>query len=203
MPCAAAAVTTNSQAASKIRFGPNACQKAISNSRPGARPRTNRVMITRSRITSIIPCLFGLMDLESTFVAFISGPSSIADVPLEDTIKAADQLLQVDPMLLCKALFSQSMIRIPGFPVVRRTQRYRGEVRRLLPNASGPQGVGVGRFDKGRLAADSRTDYASQRPNPGQIIRASLRTLPRPGSPLAHRHSTFRRHAAPQRSTPP
>src|ERR1019366_5245411 len=54
MPRAAAAVTTRSQAASKIREGPSFCQNAISNSRPGARPRTSRLMITRSPIVSIM-----------------------------------------------------------------------------------------------------------------------------------------------------
>ncbi len=54
----AAAVTTRSQAASRIRLGPIACQKAMSNSRPGARPRSNRVMITRSRITLYYPMSF-------------------------------------------------------------------------------------------------------------------------------------------------
>ena len=54
MPRAAAAVTTRSQAASKIRVGPSFCQNAISNSRPGARPRTSRLMITRSPIVSIM-----------------------------------------------------------------------------------------------------------------------------------------------------
>src|ERR1039458_8122727 len=54
MPRAAAAVTTRSQAASKIRVGPSFCQNAISNSRPGARPRTSRLMITRSPIVFIM-----------------------------------------------------------------------------------------------------------------------------------------------------
>jgi hypothetical protein len=54
MPRTAAAVTTRSQAASKIRVGPAACQKAMSNSRPGGRPRTRRVMMTGSGIGSIV-----------------------------------------------------------------------------------------------------------------------------------------------------
>jgi len=73
MPLAAAAVTTRSQAASKIRLGPKACQKAISNSRPGARPRTNRVMITRSGTTLIIPWLHDLEDA-SVWCSLMSGP---------------------------------------------------------------------------------------------------------------------------------
>ena len=72
MPRAEAAVTTRSQAASKIRLGPKACQKAISNSRPGARPRTSRVMTTRSGISFIVPCPVRPKWGESDTVGFAS-----------------------------------------------------------------------------------------------------------------------------------
>ena len=53
MPRAAAAVTTKSQAAARILVGPSFCQNAMSNSRPGARPRTSLLMMTRSAIPSV------------------------------------------------------------------------------------------------------------------------------------------------------
>lgn len=50
MPLAEAAVTTRYQAASKIRLDPAACQNSTSKSRPGARPRVNLSIMTRSAI---------------------------------------------------------------------------------------------------------------------------------------------------------
>ena len=51
-----------------------------------------------------------------------------------------------------------------------------GEVRRLLPHSPGAQRVRVRRFDDGRSAAHAGTNKARKRPNPRQVIRASVRT---------------------------
>jgi len=99
-----------------------------------------------------------------------------------------------------KLLLAQHMVRIRILPVVRRAKGYSREVRGLLPDSSGTQDVVVGRFDNGRPAAHSRTDCASQRPNPSQIIRASVGTSPWLESFRANRHSPLRRQTSWRRS---
>ena len=124
------------------------------------------------------------------------------NLPPMQVIEGRHELGQIELMFLGKARLSEAMIGIPGFPVVPGTKGYSREVRRLLSRSLGAQRVRVGRFDKDRLAAHFRTDYASQRPNPGQVIRASVRTPTRPGSPRAKLHSSFRRQTPRQRHTP-
>jgi hypothetical protein len=109
----------------------------------------------------------------------------------ESTPRSKHALLQVEPMSLRKFLLAQAMVRIQILPVMSGTHRDRREVRGLLPQSPGTQDVGMSRFDHGRTTADSRTDYASKRPNPCQILRASVRTLARSESLLANRYSLF------------
>jgi hypothetical protein len=63
----------------------------------------------------------------------------------------------------------------------------------FCPNPLGPKTFVWAASIDGRPAAHSRTDYASKRPNPSQILRASVRTSPRLEPLLANRHSPFRR----------
>jgi len=114
-------------------------------------------------------------------------PWSLAGLGRSDRVVAAMQMIedrhelgQIELVFLRKARLPESMIGIPRFPVVRGAKGYSREVRRLLPKPPEAQDVRVGRFDNSRPAADSRTDHASKRPNPSQILRASFRTPPRP-----------------------
>jgi hypothetical protein len=123
-------------------------------------------------------------------------------VLLPESLQSKHEILQVKPMLARKPLLAQPMVRIRIVPVMPGAQRDGGEVRRLLPYPPGAQDVRVRSFDNGRSAAHSRTDCASQRPNPCQILQASVRTSPGLEPLLANRHSPFRRQAPRQRHTP-
>ena len=120
----------------------------------------------------------------------------------ESTLQSKHEILQVNPMFVRKPHFAQNVVGIQILPVMPRAQRNCGKVRRLLAQSPGAQCVRVGCFDHGRPAADSRTDCASQRPNPCQILQASVRTSPGLEPLLANRHSPFRRQAPRQRHTP-
>src|ERR1035438_6469554 len=98
----------------------------------------------------------------------------------ESTLKSKHEILQVNPMFVRKPHLAQNVVGIQILPVMRCTKRDRREVRGLLPQSPSAQGVGVGRFGHVRPAAQSRTDCAWKHPNPSQIIRASVRTSPRP-----------------------
>jgi hypothetical protein len=111
----------------------------------------------------------------------------------EATLQSKHEFLEVHCMPVQKTLLAQPMIRIRILPVMPATKRNSGEVGCFLPYSSCTQRVRVRRFDDGHAAVDSCTDHASKRSNPSQILRASVRTPPRPGSDLAHRHSPLRR----------
>ena len=106
----------------------------------------------------------------------------------EATLQSKHEFLEVHCMPVQKTLLAQPMIRIRILPVMPATKRNSGEVGCFLPYSSCTQRVRVRRFDDGHAAVDSCTDHASKRSNPSQILRASVRTPPRPGSDLAHRH---------------
>src|SRR5260370_36370564 len=107
MPLTAAAVRTRSHPFSKVRLGPSACQKAISNSRPGARPRTSRVMIRRSAMESIIrrsvpPWAFNnrpmqLLSLSATQQARLIRQREISSLELVQA--HLDQIRRVNPAI--------------------------------------------------------------------------------------------------------
>src|ERR1022692_3556007 len=120
----------------------------------------------------------------------------------ESTRQSKDEIFQVNPMLMQKLRLAQKMVRIQILPVMSRTQRDGREVRGLLPQSPGAQDIRVCRFDDGYAATHSRTHHASQRPNPCQILQASVRTSPGLEPLLANRHSPFRRQTARQRGTP-
>src|ERR1035438_5770660 len=108
----------------------------------------------------------------------------------------------MDLVGLCKPPFAQPMVVVLTGPVVPGAEWDGGEVRRLLPYSPGAQRVRVRRFDNGRSAAHAGTNKARKRPYPSQILRASVRTPPRPGSHLADRNDSFRRQTPRQRRTP-
>jgi hypothetical protein len=120
----------------------------------------------------------------------------------ESTLQSKHEILQVNPMFVRKPHFAQNVVGIQILPVMPRAQRNCGKVRRLLAHSPGAQDVRVGRFDNGRPAAHSGTDYAWKRPHPSQVIWASVRTSPQAESFLADRHCSFRRQATLQRRTP-
>ena len=101
-------------------------------------------------------------------------------VLLESTLQSKHEFFQADPMFVQKSLLAEPMVRIQIFPVMPRAKRDCRKVRRLLSQSPGSQDVRMRRFDNSRPAAHSRTDCASQRSNPSQILRASVRTPPRP-----------------------
>src|ERR1035438_5680126 len=87
------------------------------------------------------------------------------------------------------------MIRISRFPVMICAQRDGREVRGLLTYSPRTQSVRVGSFDRGSPTVHSRTDRASQRPDPSQILRASLRPPAWLGSFPENWNCSCRRHA--------
>src|ERR1039457_1624902 len=121
----------------------------------------------------------------------------------ESTLQSKHEILQVNPMFVRKPHLAQNVVGIQILPVMSRAERDRREVRGLLPQAPGAQSIRMRGLDNCRPAADSRTDYASQRPNPSQILRASLGTPPGLEPLLADRHSPFRSHPPLQWRTSP
>src|ERR1700733_4707122 len=113
----------------------------------------------------------------------------------ESTLQCKHQLVQVNLVFVRKSFLAHKMVRIQILPVMSCTKRDRREIRGLLPKSPSAQDVRVGRFDKGRLTAHSRTDCASKGADPSQILRASVGTSSGAGSPSANRYSPFRRRA--------
>ena len=120
----------------------------------------------------------------------------------ESTLQSKHEILQVNPMFVRKPHLAQNVVGIQILPVMSRAERDRREVRGLLPQAPGAQSIRMRGLDNCRPAAHSRTDRASKRPNPSQIIRASVGPPPRPESFAANRHLPFPRQAPRQRHTP-
>ena len=117
------------------------------------------------------------------------------------TVQSCDKLIQMDLVCEFESCFAETMVRIRILPVMPATKRNSGKVGGFLPHPPGAQDACVGGFDHGRPAAHSRTYGTLKRPNPSQILRASVRTPPRPKSFSANWHSPFRRQAALQRRT--
>ena len=120
----------------------------------------------------------------------------------ESTFQCQHETWQVNPMSVRKLFLAQKMVRIQILPMMPTAERDSREVRGLLPQSPGTQGVRVGRFDNGGPAAHSGADCAWKHSDPSQIVRASVRTPARPESFPANRHSPFRRQAPRQGRTP-
>jgi hypothetical protein len=112
------------------------------------------------------------------------------------TARVRFALLDAKTVFVRKPLLAQQMVRIQILAVMSRTKRDCREVRRLLAHSPGAQDVRVGSFDNVAPIAHSRTDCASQRPNPSQILQASVGTSSRLEPLLAERHSPFRKQTS-------
>jgi len=67
----------------------------------------------------------------------------------ESILQSQHELFQVNPTSPHKLRLAQKVVRIRVLPVMGRTKRDRGEIRRLLPQSPGAQSVCVGGFDHG------------------------------------------------------
>jgi hypothetical protein len=105
-------------------------------------------------------------------------------------VEHEDCFRQIDLVDTSEMFFAEPMVRIYTSAVMGRAQWDSREVGSFLPKTSRTKGIGVGRFDQTRTA----TNDTRQRPNPGKIVRASLRTEPGTRAFLADRHIAFWSH---------
>jgi hypothetical protein len=67
----------------------------------------------------------------------------------EPPVEIQDHIREIEQVRAGKVHLTQAVVGIRVFPVMAGTQRYRGEIRRLLGHPSGTQGIGVGGFNHG------------------------------------------------------